>query len=102
MLIQIFIFYNYYIVKNQSYAKEINADVEDVKISNAKKINIDEFMENAIDDSTKEEYVVNEEVLEYITKYKTNNTLPKGTVQVVQEKKSLSKWRNDKRRTSRS
>ncbi len=85
ILLQLFVFYNYYFVKNESYARETNADVEEVQISKAKKIDIDEFLENTIDDSTKEEYVVNEEVLEYLTKYMTNSSLPKGTVQVVQE-----------------
>lgn len=85
VLIQLFVFYNYYFVKNESYARETNADVEDVQISKAKKIDIDKFIENTVDDTTKEEYVVNEEVLEYLTKYMTNSSLPKGTVQVVQE-----------------
>ena len=36
-------------------------------------------------DGQREEYEVKEEVLEYITKYRTNTSIPKGVVQVVQE-----------------
>ena len=36
-------------------------------------------------DGQREEYEVKEEVLEYITKYRTNMSIPKGVVQVVQE-----------------
>lgn len=81
-------FYNYYITKNEVYAKETNAEVyktNDVAISNASLINIDEVIKNNTKNQQKEEYISEETVLEYITKYQSNPELPKGAIQVVQE-----------------
>ena len=82
------IFYNYYITKNEVYAQETNAKVDntnDVTISNASLINIDEIIENNTKNQNKEEYITEETVLEYITEYKSNSELPKGAIQVIQE-----------------
>ena len=82
------IFYNYYFAKNEVYATETSADIEkiaDTKISNAEKINLDEIIENNIGNKQTEEYITEEAVLEYITKYESNADLPKGMIQVVQE-----------------
>lgn len=80
------IFYNYYFVRNRAYAKETDVKaVDDIVISNAKKIDIDEILANNANENKKEEYVVEEAVLEYITKYQSNESLPKGVIQVVQE-----------------
>ena len=80
------IFYNLYFSK-EVYATEENIDnrAEEAKISKAEEINLDEIITQNTNDGQREEYEVKEEVLEYITKYRTNNALPKGMVQVVQE-----------------
>lgn len=80
------IFYNFYCTK-EVLATDINVDnsSEKVKISNAEKINIDEIINRNTNEGQREEYTVQEQDLEYITKYRTNNELPKGIVQVVQE-----------------
>ena len=80
------IFYNYYLNKNEVYAKETNANiVNEFKLSNAEKINLDEIIESNTKNNKKEEYITEEIDLEYITKYQTNSNLPKGTIQVIQE-----------------
>ena len=71
--------------KNNSYAKENNIEIENVKISNAKKIDIYEIIKKNIGEKQEETIETKEEPLEFITKYKTNNELPKGTIQVIQE-----------------
>ena len=82
------IFYNYYLVKNEVLAKEVNSNTDYIKkleISNAEQINLDDIIETNNKSNQKEEYYVEEAELEYITKYKSNSTLPKGVIQVVQE-----------------
>ena len=56
-----------------------------MEFSNAKEINIYKIIRNNNDESQKEEIETKEEVLEFMTKYKTNKDLPKGTIQVLQE-----------------
>lgn len=81
------IFYNYYFGQSSVYASGTTtlANVENTKISEAKEIDIEEIINKNQKDGQKEEYLVEETTLEYITKYKNNNSLPKGTLQVVQE-----------------
>lgn len=82
ILISIYIGYNIYASKAVSYASDERTD--DVQISNAKKVDI----ESIIIQNQKEniEQIITEEIdLEYITEYKNNSELPKGTIQVVQE-----------------
>lgn len=79
----IIIFYNLYFSK-EVYATEDDGK-EEVKISNANEVDLDNIILNNTKNGQKEEYEVSEETLEYITKYKTNNSLPKGVSQVVQE-----------------
>lgn len=81
------IFYNFYFVKNDVYAysKETSSNIEEFNVSNANKIDIQEIIDTNTNDGEKEEYNTEEIDLEYITKYKTNATLPKGTIQVIQE-----------------
>lgn len=55
------------------------------KISQAKKIDINKIIENNTKQVQREEIETREEVLEFLTKYKTNPELPKGTMQVLQE-----------------
>ena len=80
------LFYNLYFSK-EVYATEEIADnnEEKIKISNANEINLEEIITQNTNDGQREEYEVREEVLEYITKYRTNTSIPKGVVQVVQE-----------------
>ena len=66
------LFYNFYFGKNKSYAKEVEAEPEQVKISNAQKIQIDDILQNNIEQGKKEEFIVEEIELEYITKYRNN------------------------------
>ncbi len=80
------LFYNLYFSK-KVYATEetANQDTEEVKISQAEDVNLEEMISRNTNDGQREEYEVKEEVLEYITKYRTNLSIPKGVVQVVQE-----------------
>lgn len=59
-------------------------DTNYVKISNASPVDIENIiMQN---NKTNKEKIVTEEInIEYITEYKNNNKLPKGTMQVIQE-----------------
>ena len=80
------IFYNYYLGSNNVYAvEEVSSIQSNVKISNAKKIDIEKILEENAKEGKKEEYVVEEAELEYITTYRNNSKLPKGQLQVVQE-----------------
>ena len=86
IILYLYIFYNKYFPKNEVYAKETsNINTEEVTISNAKAINLDEIISKNSNEGTKEEYYTEEVELEYITKYNTNSELPKGIIQVVQE-----------------
>ncbi len=78
------IIYNHYLKTNEVLAKESEYDIENVKISNAIQIDLDEIIANNVSDEQQEYY---KEVLEleYITKYQNNPELPKGVVQVIQE-----------------
>lgn len=76
-------------LQKEVYAKDTDVEPqEEVIISQADKMNtdyIESIIESNSNQSTKEEFVVEEAELEYLTKYKTNTDLPKGMVQVVQE-----------------
>ena len=90
VLLCIVVCYNYYFAKNEVLAKETEVDAKpidnNVVISNAKEINLDEVISaNTSSNSTEEEYVTEETDLEYITKYNDNPNLPKGVIQVIQE-----------------
>ena len=80
------LFYNLYFSK-EVYATEETAsqNTEEIKISHAEEVNLEEIISQNTNDGQREEYEVREEVLEYITKYRTNTSIPKGVVQVVQE-----------------
>lgn len=80
------IFYNMYFKTNKTYAterKEIQN--ENIKISNANRINIDEIISENTNDEYIEEITKKEEILEYLTQYKTNKDIPKGVSYVIQE-----------------
>lgn len=76
----------YYISTNKKeiYATS-NLNIEDIKISNTNIIDIQEIISENTKEKAREEIVVEETELEYITKYKNNDNLPKGTIQVTQE-----------------
>lgn len=84
-ILYIAIFYNKYFEKNNVYAKETSIEIENIKISNAKPINIEEVINKNSSIKERIEYVTEDIELEYITKYKDNDLLPKGTIQVTQE-----------------
>lgn len=79
------IFYNIYFAKDDLYTVKTNANIEEFKISNADKIDVEEMIDINTNEGQKEEYSVEEAELEYITKYQNNPKLPKGMIQVVQE-----------------
>lgn len=80
------IFYNYYFGRSKVYASEkVLLSEENIEISQAKQINLEDIITRNIKAGKKEEYQIQETVLEYITKYKNNSSLPKGQIQVIQE-----------------
>ena len=87
VFLYLIILYNYFLNKSEVFAKETVSEVnQNVKISNANEINLDEVInENNKENGFKEEFITEEVDLEYITKYQSNAELPKGVIQVVQE-----------------
>ena len=87
VFLYLIILYNYFLNKSEVFAKETGAEVnQNVKISNANEINLDEVInENNKENGFKEEFITEEVDLEYITKYQSNAELPKGVIQVIQE-----------------
>ena len=86
VILYMVIFYNRYIAPKDVYAKENEEQsIEVLKISNAEPIDINEFIEKNAKEGTKEEWTTEDVELEYMTRYKNNASLPKGTIQVVQE-----------------
>ena len=80
------LFYNLYFSKEVYATEEIaSPSTGEIKISQAEEVNLEEIISQNTNDGQREEYEVREEVLEYITKYRTNTSIPKGVVQVVQE-----------------
>ena len=79
-----------YLYIESKYEKKTYAhnDIEEIqpKISNANAINLDEIIEkNAENVENREEITIEEVELEYITKYRNNSNLYKGTRKVSQE-----------------
>ena len=75
---------------NDEISERQNMTIEDkneeIKISKAKKIDLDAIIQkNAVGIDNREEIVVEETELEYITKYRNNNELYIGKTQVSQE-----------------
>ena len=88
ILFYIYTFYNLYFKQNIVYAKneeEVNAEPEEIKISQAEEIDINEIIDKNSKPGYKEEIVEHEEELEYLTTYRTNNEIPKGISYVVEE-----------------
>ena len=86
ILFFVIILFEYYFANQESYAKDVVSNpIQELKISQAKAIDLDEIIEGNTKNNKREEFVQEETVLEYITKYETNENLPKGMIQVVQE-----------------
>ena len=85
IILYMVMFYNIYFPINKSYAKETDTNPEETRISNANKIDIDEVINTNTDNGQTVQITQKEEVLEYLTEYRTNKTLPKGVSYVVQE-----------------
>lgn len=84
-ILYIVIFYNFYFSKNDVYAKETSSEIENIKISEAKPLDIESIIAENTKENQREEYIIEETELEYMTKYQNNASLPKGTIQVIQE-----------------
>ena len=89
-------FWNMYFPINKAYAKETvasqkqeNIETENIKnneeISNANKIDIEQIINDNTNNGQTEEITKKEEILEYLTQYRTNKDIPKGISVVVQE-----------------
>lgn len=79
-------FYNMYFPINKSYAKETVSEPEkEIKISNAEQIQIEQIINKNTNDGQIEQITKREEVLEYLTQYRTNKDIPKGVSYVIQE-----------------
>ena len=85
-ILYIIMFYKMYVPVNKSYAKEVDIIPEqETKISKANEINIDQIINKNTNDGQTEQITKKEEVLEYLTQYRTNKEIPKGISVVVQE-----------------
>ena len=95
-ILYIIMFCKMYFPINKSYAKEtttnsenenntINAEEKNQEISKANKIDIEQIINQNTNDGQTEQITKKEEVLEYLTEYRTNKEIPKGISVVVQE-----------------
>ena len=91
-ILYIIMFCKMYFPINKSYAKEtaINPEQEELnvnnqEISNANEIDINQIINQNTNDGQTEQITKREEVLEYLTEYRTNKEIPKGISVVVQE-----------------
>ena len=93
-ILYFFMFYQMYIYPEKQQVAEASAqtiedtETKDVTISTADKIDeqyIEKIIENQIQENGRTELVQTEEVLEYLTQYRTNTKIPKGVSYVVQE-----------------
>ena len=95
-ILYIIIFFNMYFPTNKSYAKEatanpdnasktINITEKNQEISQANKIDIDQIINQNTNNGQTEQITKKEEILEYLTEYRTNKEIPKGMSVVVQE-----------------
>lgn len=85
IILYMVMFYNIYFPINKSYAKETDVNPEEIRISNANEIDIDEIINENSDNGKTIQITQKEEVLEYLTEYRTNKDIPKGISYVVQE-----------------
>lgn len=85
IILYMVMFYNIYFPINKSYAKETDVNPEEIRISNANEMDIDEIINENSDSGKTIQITQKEEVLEYLTEYRTNKDIPKGISYVVQE-----------------
>lgn len=86
LMIVISIYIKFIDSKETFATDEKNIQTKELKISNAKEINIDDIIQkNTKSNNSKEEIYEKQEELEYITKYRKNDNLYKGTTSVSQE-----------------
>lgn len=79
----------YYICTNNQVTYATTTEFEEqLKISEANKIDLDKIISENSNSEYTENIETKEVELEYITKYENNSDLPKGIVQVVQEGRS--------------
>ncbi len=74
-----------WINKPITYASSTDKTSENIQISNAEKVDIEEILNENMQATTREEIVTKEVELEYITKYQNTNELVKGTTRVATE-----------------
>ena len=85
-ILYLIMFYNMYFPVNKSYAKEVEEKTEQkTEISEAELIDIDNIINQNTNEGQTEQITKKEEVLEYLTQYRTNKEIPKGISVVVQE-----------------
>lgn len=88
-VIFLILFCNMYLPMAKIYAKEVVAEQEkELEISEADKIDVYEIIDRNTTNNNVEQITKKEEILEYITQYKTNKEIPKGISYVVQEGRS--------------
>lgn len=76
--------YNFFI-KKDTFAVQTNNEVEDIEISNADEIDVYKIIEKNNVKTQGEEIETKEETLEFMTRYRVNEELPKETLRVIQE-----------------
>ena len=90
-ILYIVMFFNMYFPINKSYAKETATNPEkentsnNKEISNANQIDEEKIINENTNNGQTEQITKKEEVLEYLTQYRTNKEIPKGISVVVQE-----------------
>ena len=86
-ILYIIMFCNMYLPINKTYAKETttNPEKEEQEISQASTIDINEIINQNTNNGQTEQITKKEEILEYLTQYRTNKEIPKGISVVVQE-----------------
>lgn len=86
VILYVVTFCNMYFPINKIYAKETFSEPEkEVQISNANVIDIEQIIKENTSNGKIEQITKKEEILEYLTQYKTNPEIPKGISYVVQE-----------------
>ena len=89
LLVCLFFIFTAIFFAEKIFAKDTTietAKIEDkIVYKNENPINLEEVLKKNLNKQIKEELVVEEQDLEYTTKYKNNSELPSGVVQVLQE-----------------
>jgi len=74
---------------NNTYAVDVSNESANIKTyeinENILEVNIEEIINKNINSPYREEFIVQEVDLEFITKYQNDSSLPKGSINVIQE-----------------